>query len=126
MQLTYSNSAFQTILKQWGPAGVARFRAHFTIDFPFPVSYGLFGYLLAKWSSLFAKQSVFSRSLLTWTLPAAAALDTAENLLHLYLTAGIAANPSALYLTAGIVATSKWLLIVAFVLSALYARVRKS
>jgi len=118
LQFTYSESAFKAVLEQWGDAGKLRFRAHFAIDFPFLVSYGVFGYLLAKSSPLFARLSTSTRQWLSWCMPAAALLDALENLLHLYLSSGAPSIPSPLYLTAGIVATSKWLLIVIFLISA--------
>lgn len=124
LQLTYSETAFQAILAQWGPNGMARFRTHFAIDFPVLISYGLFGYLLGSWSSLFKAQTATLRRLMTWMLPAAAGMDAAENLLHLYLIAGPPAMPEMLYLAAGSIASIKWLLIVIFVIGTAYCWIK--
>ena len=121
LQLTYSEAAFKAIIAQWGTDGLVRFRAHFLIDFPVLLSYGLFGYRLSCWTALFARQSAHFHHLMTWSLPIAAALDIGENLLHLYLTSGALAIPAELYLVVGIVASAKWLLIVIFIIGAGYA-----
>lgn len=117
LQLTFSETAFKDILAQWGAVGQLRFRAHFFIDFPVLVSYGVFGYLLATASPLFKKQSARHRIWLAWALPLAATLDVLENLLHLHLIAEPSTSLPALYLGAGIVASCKWLLIAVFALN---------
>lgn len=125
IQFTYSESAFRAILAQWQGAGVARFKAHFAIDFPFLVSYAAFGYLLcARLPSRLPAHSVI-RSALPWSLPAAASFDAVENLLHLYLVQAAGPIPAPVYLLAGLVATCKWLLIGGFLAGAIYATARK-
>jgi hypothetical protein len=124
LQLTYSEAAFKAILVQWGPHGMARFRTHFAIDFPVLASYGLFGYLLGSWSSLFTAQAATLRRLIIWMLPTAAGMDAAENLFHLYLISGAPEIPEALYLAAGSIASIKWLLIVIFVTSTAYCWIK--
>lgn len=129
LQFTFDPAAFQAILAQWGPAGVARFRSHFAIDFPFLLSYGLSGYLWARHTTLFAGLGARSRQLLTWTLPGAALLDAGENLLHLYLLhlhlLATTSQPPALYLLAGLVASLKWSAIAAFAIGIFYAKIRQ-
>lgn len=125
LQFTFEPAAFQTILTQWGPAGVARFRSHFAIDFPFLLSYGLSGYLCARHTGLFASLGARSRQLLTLLLPGAALLDAGENLLHLYLLDATSSPPPALYLLAGVVASLKWSAIAAFAISIFYAKIRQ-
>lgn len=115
LQLTFDATAFKTILGQWGENGVARFRGHFFIDFPFLVSYGLFGYLLGQRSGLWSAASPVRRTSATCLLPAAALGDAGENLLHLYLTAEQTNPPAVLYPLAGGIAGGKWLLIGSFV-----------
>jgi len=124
LQFTFEPAAFQAILAQWGPAGVARFRAHFAIDFPFLLSYGLAGYLWVRHTGLFASLSASARRLLTWTLPGAALLDAGENLLHLHLLAAPAGQP-VLYLLAGLVASLKWSAIAVFAVGIAAARIRQ-
>lgn len=124
IQFTYDEAAFKAVLAQWGPDGIARFRKHFFIDFPFLISYGIFGYRLAKFGLRPGKPGALAKSLLTWALPAAALLDAAENALHLSFIAE-GANPMAgAYLLAGLVATGKWVLIAFFVVGFIRARRR--
>lgn len=123
IQFTFSEAAFNSVLSRWGPDGLARFKSHFAFDFPFLVSYGLFGYLLSRYTSLFKKLRPVARSSCAWSLLAAAVMDATENLLHLHFISGATAIPSALYLAAGIAASIKWLLITAFAIGAGYANV---
>lgn len=115
LQFTFTPAAFQAILAHWGPAGVARFKSHFVIDFPFLLSYGLFGYLYGRQSKLLGRLGARPQCLLTWLLPGAALLDAGENLLHLQLLAASSAQPPALYLLAGLIASLKWVAIAAFI-----------
>jgi len=126
IQLTFSEAAFRSILAQWQPSEVARFKSHFAIDFPFLVSYGLFGYFLCEHTALTRGLPALARSLLSWALPAAAVMDAGENLFHLYFVFAVSAMPVVLYFVSGVVATFKWLLIAAFVVSVGYARIRKA
>lgn len=124
IQLTYDEASFKAVLAQWGTMGVERFRAHFRIDFPFLVSYGVFGYLLARHGSPSETVKNSARFFLTWALPSAALLDVGENLLHLgFIAEGASPMPGA-YLLAGIIATGKWLLIATFVMGYFYTRRR--
>lgn len=109
LQLTFSRESFNAILEQWGAEGLARFRQHFLIDFPFLISYGLFGILLAQrpaWQGI------------ARLLPSAALLDAIENGLQLGLLTWGNEAPDLLYLVAGQVATAKWALLATFVLRA--------
>ncbi|MDP2883138.1 MAG: hypothetical protein Q8N89_16350 [Azonexus sp.] len=120
LQFTFDEAAFKAILAQWGPDGVDLFRRHFRIDFPVLASYGLFGYLLVRYGSLFRQLDWTTRRLSSWTLPAAAGLDASENLLHLELISEATSHAPALYLIAGLVASGKWLLIANFMAGTLY------
>ena len=126
LQFTFDEAAFKSVLMQWQSDGIARFKAHFLIDFPFLFSYGLFGYQLSRQTSLLKNLPVGARSLLSWILPAAAAMDAAENLLHLDFVFAVTAIPPPLYLVAGVAATAKWSLIVAFLAAIGYGAVRKA
>jgi len=123
IQFTYSEAAFRAVLAQWQADGVARFAWHFAIDFPFLLSYGLFGYLLAEHFLLSAQRSALFRLSIVWSLPAAAIMNAAENVFHLYFIKASTAVPALLYCIAGLVATIKWLLIAAFVAAVLFAKV---
>jgi hypothetical protein len=126
IHFTFSEASFNAVLAQWQPIGVARFKWHFTIDFPFLVSYGFFGYMLCKHTSLTLGLSTLAKSLLTWALPFAAVMDAVENLLHLIFINGGNGIPAAFYFIAGTVATLKWTVIVAFVIGAGYTRFRNA
>lgn len=123
LQFTFTPAAFQAILAHWGPAGIARCKSHFAIDFPFLLSYGLSGYLWARQSDLLSHLGARPRQLLTWMLPGAALLDAGENLLHLHLLTA-ASPPPALYLLAGLVASLKWTAITAFAVGIAYTGIR--
>jgi hypothetical protein len=126
IQFTFSEASFNSILAQWRPDGVSRFTWHFAIDFPFLVSYGIFGYLLARNRSLQAGDFGWPSVLVAWALPVAAVLDAAENALHLSFVLAAAGLPAWLYPLAGGVATAKWVLIVAFAAELIFSRVRNA
>jgi len=121
IQLTFTESAFRSILAEWKPAGIYIFKTHFAIDFPFLVCYGALGYLISRETSLFERHTRRVRSLLALSLPFAAAADAIENSLHLLFLFGTGPFSQPLYLAAGIASTIKWLLIVGFVGSSAYA-----
>lgn len=79
LQFTYSKHAFKAVLAHWQASGLTRFKAHFLIDFPFLVAYGLLGFLLSTRTSLLRFFSQRVKSLLIWMLPAAALADAVEN-----------------------------------------------
>src|SRR5574340_1156777 len=57
IQFTFTESAFRSILNAWQPADVARFKAHFAIDFPFLACYGALGLHLTRRTGLFQNRS---------------------------------------------------------------------
>ncbi len=123
LQLTFSEAAFRSILAQWQPSGVRRFAGHIAIDFAFLSSYGVFGYVLYRHGFNESRVSGQARAILAWTLPLAAVMDAAENVLHLlFLYTGTV--PALSYFVAGTVATAKWALIVGFALATGYHLIR--
>ena len=120
LQLTFNETAFKAVLAQWGPDGIARFRAHLRIDFLVLTSYGVFGYLFVRYRGLFQHLGKAARRVAGWAMPVAAMLDAIENLLHLQLISEPATHAPALYLAAGLVSTGKWLLIASFLAGTLY------
>ncbi len=114
IQLTFTPAAFNAILTEWTPAGVDRFKAHFLLDYPFLVTYGAWGFLVATKTGLLAKVRPVTRTLLAFMLPAAALTDATENTLHLFFLFNNESIHPALYFVAGSVASVKWLLIVGF------------
>jgi hypothetical protein len=121
IQFTFTEAGFRSVLNAWRPADVARFRAHFAIDFPFLVCYGALGFLLTKRTGLFQSVKQRTKSLLAISMPVAAAADAIENALHLYFLYSTAPVAQALYFAAGVAASVKWLLIVTFVCCSVYA-----
>lgn len=117
LQFTYSTRAFHDIVAAWPADGIARFKKHFLIDFPFLLCYGVLGYFIATRTGLFARCSPRLRPALAPMLPAAAAADAVENLLHFYLVSGTAPLLDTPYVLAGAIALLKWLLIGLFVVA---------
>lgn len=106
-QFTFTERHFRSVVDQWGPEGLARFRSHFVLDYCFLACYGLFGLALG-----FALQSA-----VPWILPAAAVFDAIENLLHQrFATAAPNSLPKIAFLAAGVSSSMKWALIAAFLL----------
>lgn len=126
IQLTFTQSAYTSVLNAWSAADLARFRGHFAIDFPFLACYGALGYFVSTRTALFRHLPPRAQSLLAIALPVAAAADAIENALHLYFLYGTAPVAAAPYLAAGVAASAKWLLIVAFVSVAVHALSRKA
>jgi len=123
IQFSFSESSFKSIIAQWQFTGVVRVKTHFAFDFPFLLSYGVFGYALAAHTTLSRALPAILRFPFTWALPVAAAIDASENFLHLYFVHAATVTFPSLYFVAGVIATFKWLLIAAFVIGALYANV---
>lgn len=124
LQLTFSEVAFRSILSEWTPFGVEIFKRHFLIDFPFLVCYGCLGYLLSTQTHLFERFAPAAKSLLALALPAAAVADATENAFHLTFLFGAGPFTQVQYFAAGVAASTKWLLILAFIGSALYAKLK--
>ena len=125
LQFCFSEACFNEVLAQWQAAGIERFKEHFWIDFPFLVSYGIFGHLLARQRFGVPSPLATGRWRLALALPLAAVLDAAENALHLGFVHAPAAFPELSYAVAGVLATGKWLLIVAFVIGGVRALWRR-
>jgi hypothetical protein len=122
LQFSFTESDFKWILGRWQTAGVCRFKAHFAADFPFLVCYGLFGYVLVARTNTLNAVAPRLKSLLIWTMPAAAMADIFENILQLrLLDIKIGLSP-IWYAALGAAATVKWLLLVLFVLTLLFSR----
>ncbi|MCZ2291294.1 MAG: hypothetical protein LC125_05045 [Burkholderiales bacterium] len=114
IQLSFTPEAFARIVAAWSPAQLARYRRHLPIDGLLLLSYGAFGYLLATRTNLFAGSESWARMLGTWALPAAAAFDAIENLLHGWLTGKTALHTPVIHVVAGTVSATKWGLVLIF------------
>lgn len=117
LQLTFSHTAFDAVLQQWGPQGVALFRSHLGPDYLLLLAYGAFGYLLVQRSRLFVG-SALPLALWRWTMPLAAAADAVEDAVHWAATAPGAVLGDGWHLLAGLCASAKLALFVGFLLAA--------
>ncbi|MGE3955915.1 MAG: hypothetical protein AB7H96_04285 [Vicinamibacterales bacterium] len=112
-QLTFSRESFNGVLSNWSADQVQRFKHHFAVDYVFLVVYGVFGWLLAR--RLASQRNVIQGArLLPWLLPAAAAFDCVENLLHQVFTSHPDEMASGLYTLAGTASLVKWSLSAVF------------
>lgn len=108
LQLTFTPGAFGRVLGAWTHEQRERFRKHFALDYAFIV--------------LYAAAGVAGGHTAWLALPAAAAADVAENLLHQhFLRRGQAAVPAWAYALAGCAAALKWVAFGASVLLAALA-----
>ncbi|MBN8507503.1 MAG: hypothetical protein J0L57_02710 [Burkholderiales bacterium] len=114
LQFAATPRAFAAIVHAWGPEGLARYRAHFAVDFALLGCYAVFGWRLARRTAVFAGLPMRGRSVAAWALPAAALADAAENTLHLWLTAAPRFSPAWPYALAAACAAAKWLLLIGF------------
>lgn len=115
LQLSFSEAGFRAVLDAWKERGVDRFRSHFPLDYLFLVTYAVFGLACGSWIVESLGASGLAAAILPWLLPAAAAFDLAENMLHQRLLAampGAVAEP--VFAVAGCVASIKWLQLGAF------------
>lgn len=124
LQFAFLPRPFGEIVHQWGPEGLARFRAHFFADYPFLLLYGLFGVLLARRSTVFDALSRPGRQFATGVLPAAAVCDALENTLHLWLTAAPRFGIAWPYELAATAATLKWAGLIAWGLTLAWAQAK--
>jgi hypothetical protein len=122
LQFTFTAADFGSVLGTWTPQGVALFRAHLPVDCLLLLDYGVFGYLLARHTSVFSRSTVPVQRFLLWAMPLAAVCDLGENALHWYLTSGVASAAPGWYLLAGLCSMSKFALMGVFGVSAVWQR----
>lgn len=121
LQFSFSEAAFMSVIKQWSPLAVMRFKAHFAVDFMFLTCYGLFGYLLSARTRTFVSFSKPAKSFLTWAMPLAAVADACENFIELHLVTAVGDLPPQMYIASGSASTLKWLFLGVFLASWSYA-----
>jgi len=109
LQFAFRAQAFDAILSQWQPIGVARYRAHLPADFLLLAVYAVFGFRFGRERAPTLTAHPRLALCVTWALPLAAVADATENALHLVLTGGNVPASPVPYLLAGVVASTKWL-----------------
>lgn len=117
LQFAFTPQAFAGVIHAWSPAQLALYRAHLPFDFVLLGCYGAFGCLLAARSMLFAAWRPAARTAVRWALPAAAAFDGAENLLHGWLTAAPRFGVTLPYAASALCSSLKWALLCGFALA---------
>lgn len=121
LQFAFTPRAFGAVIHFWSADQLARFRTHLLADYALLGSYGLFGYLLAARTRLFAVLGSAGRCWAKWALPVAACVDAAENTLQLWLTAAPRFGVELPYLLAAGCASIKWLVLLAYALTVVCA-----
>ena len=121
LQLCFTPSAFGAVVHAWGDAGLARYRAHLPWDYLLLLSYGLFGWLLATRTTVFAPYPHWARRVAAWLLPLAGTSDAIENTLHAWLTQAPRFGLEPVYVASGAVALLKWLALMVFAAAVAHA-----
>ena len=125
LQFAFTPRAFGAVMHFWSPQDLARYRAHLPWDFLLLGLYAAFGWLFARRSPLFSRHAPAARTAAAWLLPAAAAFDAAENVLHLWLTAAPRFGVGPIYALSALSAAAKWALLIAFSIAVLRALARR-
>jgi hypothetical protein len=124
LQFAFTPRAFGEVVHFWSAGQLQRFRAHLPIDVALLASYGMFGYLLASRTRFFHRLPPALQRWAAWALPLAASFDATENALHWWLTEAPRFGMPLPYLVAASCASLKWLLLVAYALTAIAAYAR--
>lgn len=115
-QVTFSESGFRDIVRQWSPDQLAKVRSHFPLDYAFLVAYGGFGLSLA--TALLHRAALpgpFVTLIWPWVLPLVALCDALENVLHQRFLRGTpGTSPEGLFVLSGCAASAKWVLLVVY------------
>jgi hypothetical protein len=115
-QVTFTESGFRHIVRQWSPDQLAKVRSHFLLDYAFLVAYGGFGLSLAMaLQHHVALPGPFATLIWPWVLPLAAFCDALENVLHQrFLRETPDTSPEWLFVLSGCAASAKWVLLVVY------------
>ena len=121
LQFAWTPRGFGEIVHVWPPEDLVRYRAHLPVDCALLFAYGVFGYLLATQTGLFAPLPVPLRRLAPFVLPLAAVFDAVENALHAWLTEIPRFDVPLVYLASATSSALKWALLFVFGVLALWA-----
>ena len=114
LQLTWDAETFGRIIHLWSPEDLALYRRFLLVDYAVLLAYGVFGWLLATRTRLFASLSSRLQRLARLCLPLAAALDALENAFHGWLTEMPRFDADLIYQLSALCAALKWGLILGF------------
>ena len=114
LQLTWDAETFGRIIHLWSPEDLALYRRFLLVDYAVLLAYGVFGWLLATRTRLFASLSSRLQRLARLCLPLAAALDALENAFHVWLTEMPRFGADIIYHLSTLCAALKWSLILGF------------
>ena len=114
LQLTWDAETFGRIIHLWSPEDLALYRRFLLVDYAVLLAYGVFGWLLATRTRLFASLSSGAQRLARLCLPLAAALDALENAFHGWLTEMPRFDADLIYQLSALCAALKWSLILGF------------
>lgn len=120
LQLAFTPRAFGSVVHAWPVEHLARYRAHLPVDGLLLLAYGTWGYRFASRGGLLAGAGAAVRRAAAWALPAAAAFDAVEDVLHWWLTAEPRFGVPLPYALAATAASCKWLLILVFLVLIIY------
>ncbi|WP_068634962.1 hypothetical protein [Thauera butanivorans] len=121
LQFAWTPRGFGEIMHVWPPEHLARYRAHLPLDGMLLLAYGIFGWLLATRTRLFAPLPRVARVVMPFVLPLAAAFDAVENGLHWWLTEVPRFGVPSIYLISTTCSVLKWLLLILFGMLVLWA-----
>jgi hypothetical protein len=124
LQFAFTPRAFGEIIHQWSPDDLQRYRRHLPVDCILLVTYGWFGYLLARRAAFFRAGAPVLHRVGSWLLPVAAIFDALENALHAWLTEVPRFGVPAVYAASASFSALKWALILCFGLLLAVALVR--
>ena len=125
LQFAFTPKSFGEVVHFWSAEQLLRFRTHLLVDYALLFSYGAFGYLLASRTRAFDSLPSAFRQWAIWALPIAAGFDAAENVLHWWLTEVPRFGLHGVYLLAASCASLKWLLLLAYGVTLVFALARK-
>ncbi len=114
LQFAWQPQTFGGIIHLWSDADLARYRSHFPVDGLTLIAYGLFGWLLATRTTVFAALAPSAQAFARLCLPLAAAFDAAENAFHGWLTEMPRFDTPGTYLMSTTCSALKWGLLIGF------------
>ncbi len=124
LQFAWHPQTFGGIIHLWSDADLARYRSHLPVDGVTLLAYGVFGWLLATRTAVFAACAPSTQAFARLCLPLAAVFDAAENAFHWWLTEVPRFDTPVTYLASSACSALKWGLLIGFGVLVLWALAR--